>query len=58
MSYATIEEAIEHLLKFPGYYVESIALQATQIPEEETRVHISLRPNSCSPHHKIQIRKE
>ncbi len=55
MSYTTVDQVIEHLEKFRGYYVQSISLEAKQDPEEETRVHISLRDNISLASHKISI---
>jgi hypothetical protein len=57
MSYTTVDQVIEHLEKFRGYYVQSISLEAKQDIEEETRVHISLRDNTPSVSHKISIRE-
>ncbi len=55
MSYTTVDQVIEHLEKFRGYYVQSISLEARQDVEEETRVHISLLENIPSVSHKTSI---
>jgi hypothetical protein len=50
MSYVTVDQAIENLENYRGYYVKSISLEALQDDSKETKVNISLMGGASVSH--------